>query len=67
MMNYNFKKYSPIILFVALMFILHLIMGFNGDDIKYAKILNNQTLIDYVNFRYYNWSSRIIIDTVWQF
>ena len=51
MMNYNFKKYSPIILFVALMFILHLIMGFNGDDIKYAKILNNQTLIDYVNFR----------------
>ena len=64
MMNYNFKKYSPIILFVALMFILHLIMGFNGDDIKYAKILNNQTLIDYVNFRYYNWSSRIIIDTV---
>lgn len=63
-MNYDFKKYSPLIIFVGLMLLLHLIMGFNGDDIKYAKILNNQTLIDYVSFRYYNWSSRLIIDSV---
>ena len=63
-MNYNIKKYSPFIIFAVLMVILHLVMGLNGDDIKYAKILNNQTVIDYVNYRYFNWSSRLIIDTV---
>ena len=63
-MNYNIKKYFPFVLFVVLMIILHLVMGLNGDDIKYAKILNNQTVIDYINFRYFNWSSRLIIDTL---
>lgn len=63
-MNYNVKKYFPFFLFIVLMIILHLVMGVNGDDIKYAKILNNQTVIDYVNYRYFNWSSRLIIDTL---
>ena len=63
-MNYNIKKYSPFILFAVLMLILHLIMGFNGDDIKYAKVLSNQTLVDYLHYRYYNWSSRLIIDGI---
>lgn len=63
-MNYNIKQYSPFIIFAVLMLVLHLVMGLNGDDIKYAKILNNQTVIDYVNYRYFNWSSRLIIDTV---
>jgi hypothetical protein len=61
-MNDFIKKYSPFILFVGVILILHSIMGFNGDDIRYAKVLTNQTLIDYVNYRYYNWSSRVIID-----
>ena len=63
-MNYNIKKYFPFVLFVVLMIVLHLVMGLNGDDIKYAKILNNQTIIEYINFRYFNWSSRLIIDTL---
>ena len=63
-MNYNIKKYFPFLLFVVLMIVLHLVMGLNGDDIKYAKILNNQTIIEYINFRYFNWSSRLIIDTL---
>ena len=63
-MNYNIKKYSPFILFAVLMLILHLIMGLNGDDIKYAKVLSNQTLVDYLHYRYYNWSSRLIIDGI---
>ena len=63
-MNYNIKKYFPFVLFVVLMVVLHLVMGLNGDDIKYAKILNNQTIIEYINFRYFNWSSRLIIDTL---
>lgn len=61
-MNDFIKKYSPFVLFVGVILILHSIMGFNGDDIRYAKVLTNQTLIDYVNYRYYNWSSRVIID-----
>ena len=44
--------------FVDSMLILHAIMGFNGDDIKYAKVLTNQSLVDYINYRYYNWSSQ---------
>lgn len=47
-MNYNIKKYFPFVLFVVLMVVLHIVMGLNGDDIKYAKILNNQTIIEYV-------------------
>ena len=61
-MNYNIKKYFPFVLFVGAMLILHAIMGFNGDDIKYAKVLANQSLVDYIHYRYYNWSSRVIID-----
>ena len=61
-MNYNIKKYFPFIIFAVLMLILHLVMGINGDDIRYAKVLNNQGLIDFINFRYFNWSSRLIID-----
>lgn len=61
-MNYNIKKFFPFVLFVGAMLILHAIMGFNGDDIKYAKVLTNQSLVDYINYRYYNWSSRLIID-----
>ena len=51
-MNYNIKKYSPFILFAVLMLILHL------------KVLSNQTLVDYLHYRYYNWSSRLIIDGI---
>lgn len=62
-MNYiEFKKYFPFVFFIGVMIILHSVMGLNGDDIKYAKVLANQSLVDYIHFRYYNWSSRLIID-----
>ena len=57
-------KYYPFILFFALMLIMHLVMGVNGDDIKYAKVLSNQALADYINYRYHNWSSRLVIESV---
>lgn len=57
-------KYYPFILFFALMFVMHLIMGLNGDDIRYSKVLSNQTLVDYIHFRYYNWSSRVVIESI---
>lgn len=56
--------YYPFILFFVLMLLMHLIMGVNGDDIRYAKVLSNQTVVDYITYRYNNWSSRIIIESV---
>lgn len=63
-MKYMFKKYFPFVFFIGVMLILHSIMGLNGDDIRYAKVLANQSLVDYIHFRYYNWSSRLIIDSL---
>ena len=57
-------KYYPFLLFFALMLLMHLVMGVNGDDIRYAKVLSNQTLVDYITYRYYNWSSRVLIESV---
>lgn len=44
------------------MLALHAVMTFLGDDIGYAKVLSNQSLTDFLFFRYYEWSSRLIID-----
>ena len=57
-------QYYPFLLFFALMLLMHLVMGVNGDDIRYAKVLSNQTLVDYISYRYYNWSSRILIESI---
>lgn len=57
------KNNYPIVVFFLLMLALHMIMGFLGDDVKYAKVLANHSLLDYMGIRYYNWSSRIIIES----
>lgn len=57
------KDNYPIVGFFLLMLALHIIMGFLGDDVDYAKILSNHPLIDFIAFRYNEWSSRIIIDS----
>ncbi len=59
-----FMEYYPFILFFVLMLLMHLVMGVNGDDIRYAKVLSNQTLVDYIGYRYYNWSSRLVIESI---
>ena len=58
------SKYYPFILFFALMLLMHLVMGVNGDDIKFGKVLSNQTLAGYITNRYWNWSSRVVIESV---
>ncbi len=57
------KDNYPIIVFFILMCLLHAIMGFLGDDVKFAKILTNTPLLEFINQRYANWSSRIIIES----
>ncbi len=58
------NKYYPFIIFFALMLVMHLVMGLNGDDIRYAKVLSNNTLAGYISYRYDYWSSRIVIESV---
>ena len=56
------KNNLPIIGFFILILALHKPMSFVGDDIWYAKILSNQSLTSFLTYRYYEWSSRLIID-----
>lgn len=63
-MNGFVEKNYPFIMFFVLVFALHVVMGFNGDDIKFAKVLSSSGLLDYLTFRYHNWSSRLVIESV---
>lgn len=56
------KNNLPIIGFFLLMLALHMIMGFLGDDVGYSKILSKRSLIDFLSLRYFEWSSRLVID-----
>ena len=58
------KDNLAIIGFFILMLALHIIMTFIGDDIGYANVLSNQSLTDFISFRYREWSSRLIIDCI---
>ena len=58
------KNNLPIIGFFILMLALHKIMSFIGDDIWFAKVLTNQSLGEFISYRYYEWSSRLIIDCI---
>lgn len=63
-MNKNLKKMLPYIIFFILLLVIHLFMNFSGDDTWFAKQLSNQTLFKFLNFRYHNWTSRLIIETL---
>ena len=58
------KNNWPIIGFFILMLALHKIMGFIGDDIWYSKVLSRYTLPDFLSYRYYEWSGRLVIDAI---
>lgn len=56
-------KYIPIILLITYSFIIHLkISATWGDDLFFANQKGN--LIEILTNRYYNWTSRILIETV---
>lgn len=56
------KDNSPIIGFFILMIALHAIMNFLGDDVWYSQVLSKESFAHFISFRYYEWSSRLIID-----
>ena len=63
-MKQNIKKTLPYVIFFALVLFLHMFMNFGGDDIWFAKQLSKQPLMDFLNYRYHNWSSRVVIETL---
>lgn len=56
------KKYYPYLIFFMLILFLHLFMGFYADDVYFSKVLSKWSLLDFLKWRYFNWTSRIIQD-----
>ena len=63
-MKEKVKKILPYVIFFVLILFLHMFMHFGGDDIWFGKQLSKRTLFDFINFRYNNWSSRVLIEAV---
>lgn len=63
-LNKILRQYYPLIIFFILMLVLHLIMGFLGDDVKFAKVLPKYSILDFMVLRYNTWSSRVIIESL---
>lgn len=57
------SEYLPFVILLGLMVLLHLYIGGNtGDDIYFSAILDNQGLFEFLNARYHQWASRLIIE-----
>ena len=56
------NKYFPFILFFLIILIEHVFMPFIGDDILFKATKDNY--FDLMKFRYFNWTSRLIIESV---
>ena len=57
----SINKYIPIVILFILLLVLHLFMQFAGDDIWFSQVKN---LITFIPQRYQDWSSRIIIESI---
>ena len=56
------KNILPYIVLFTILLIFHMLMKPCGDDFWFSKELSNSSLIEYIVFRYNNWTSRIIIE-----
>lgn len=58
------NDYFPFVILAIGMFAIHMMLTMNSaDDIYYSSVLNTYTLPKFLIFHYYNWSSRLIIET----
>lgn len=59
------SKYFPFIVLFFIMLLLHIFMKPDlVDDYHFKKALDNKTLLEWLNFRYNSWSSRLIIEAL---
>ena len=62
----NMKKYNniyPFLLLLVVVFICHFFTEKGADDIRYMHALDDQSYKDFITRHYYQWSSRILIDS----
>lgn len=59
------KIYFPYILLFILMLLFHILsVRYYGDDFAFKEILNEEALIPWVQSRYFEWTSRIVIEPI---
>lgn len=61
----KFYNYGPYLILFLVMVYVHMRINVNfGDDLAFARVLDNKTLIEFLKGRYVGWSSRIFIEAV---
>lgn len=64
----NRKKFICCVLFIFVILMYHLsIKSYYGDDLWFAKILEDRSLADWLKSRYEVWSSRIVVEAMLPF
>lgn len=59
------SDYFPFFILAFGMLVIHLVLPMNsGDDTYYSTVLNTIGLPAFLHYRYFNWSSRLVIETV---
>lgn len=56
-------KFYFVMFFLVILFI-HQFFDFFNDDIFFRNVLDNYTFYEYLKFRYNNWTSRILIESI---
>lgn len=60
------KDYFPFVILLISTIVLHILININfGDEVEYfSKVLNQMSMMEFLNMRYKEWSSRLIIEGV---
>lgn len=59
----KFLNWLPFVLYLIIIVIFHSSIEANfGDDLYFKELLENRSFLQALNFRYHNWTSRIIIE-----
>ena len=62
--NSFFKNYYMFFILFAVVLIFFMKTTKNGDDLLYSRFLVDKSLKQFLIFRYENWTSRLIIETI---
>lgn len=58
------KNNGAFFIYFIVILILHLTTNKIGDDLEFAKYLNDKSLPEFLKFRYNTWTSRLIIEAI---
>lgn len=58
------NKFYPFLLLFVVMIFIHFFMIKVVDDIIFSNALNDKSYLEFIKFRYYNWTGRMIIESL---